>query len=168
MFQRKRVIGLTCANKIELPILGRQRVAPDEAQDQPSEYSSLPKGCSDRKYLPHRSRSLIVAPDSHAASGVTAHYAAPSPVLWKASQPFCFFSALFCGADVICQQPAACTFKKISFTPRTIGESSVNGPFLSAVEPGNDFLGRGDKAKGARQIVGRPERENTQRNAAIN
>jgi hypothetical protein len=48
-----------------------------------------------------------------------------------------------------------------------VGESNVKGAFLSAFEPGNDFLGRGDKAKGARQIVGRPERENTQRNAAI-
>src|SRR6266550_6579094 len=77
------------------------------------------------------------------------------------------FLLFFCGADIICQQPAARTFKKISFTPRAVGESNVKGPFLSTVEPGNDLLGRGDKAKGARQIVGRPERQNTQWNAAI-
>src|SRR6266404_2650065 len=72
-----------------------RRVAPDEAQDQPSEYSSLPKERSGRKYLFHRSRSSIDAPDSHAASGVTAHYAAPSPVLWKAFQLFRCLFALF-------------------------------------------------------------------------
>ncbi len=77
------------------------------------------------------------------------------------------FSLFSCGTDVICEQSAACTFKKISFAPRAAGESNVNGPFLSAVEPGNDFLGRGDKAKGARQIVGRAERKNAQWNAAI-
>jgi hypothetical protein len=77
------------------------------------------------------------------------------------------FLLFFCGADVICKQSAACAFKKISFIPRTIGESNVKGAFLSAFEPGNNFLGRGDKAKGTRQIVGCPERENTQRNAAI-
>src|SRR6266550_1989748 len=77
------------------------------------------------------------------------------------------FLLFFCGADIICKQSATCTFKKISFTPRTIGESNVKGAFLSAFEPGNDFLGRGDKAKGARQIVGRPERQNTQWDTAI-
>src|SRR5207245_11647956 len=79
--------------------------------------------------------------------------------LFNFSVPFSFFS---CGTDVICEQSAACTFKKISFAPRAAGESNVNGPFLSAVEPGHDFLRRCDKAKGARQIVGRAERKNAQ------
>src|ERR1044072_5483606 len=77
------------------------------------------------------------------------------------------FRFFLCSPDVIRKQSAADAFKKISFAPWTSRESHVENLFLSAFESRDDFLGRSDKPKRARQIIGCAQRKNAQRNAAI-
>jgi hypothetical protein len=57
--------------------------------------------------------------------------------------------------------------QKITFTPRAVCKSDVKRSLLSAFKSRNDFLGRSDEAECARQVIGRPKRENAQWNAAI-
>jgi len=61
---------------------------------------------------------------------------------------------------IIREQAASGAFKKITFAPRPSCKADVKRSPFRGFESGNDFFGRRDETKTARQIIGRAEGEN--------
>ncbi len=83
------------------------------------------------------------------------------------SPHFLFFRKLFCLLilafripKIIREQAASGAFKKMALAPPPSCEADVKRSPFRGFESGNDFFGRRDETKTARQIIGRAEGEN--------